>query len=122
MRLPAASCLFWPERLRPKHDFPRPELSARAFSFDLADERFPALRVAKEALRKGGPYPALLVGADEIAVDRFMKKIIPFTAIPEVVEDTLAAYPAGAPLSLEEALAAMEWGREHCAAICDKVR
>jgi 1-deoxy-D-xylulose-5-phosphate reductoisomerase len=123
MRLPAASCLFWPERLRPKSDFPRPELSSRTLSFDLADEgRFPALRVAKEALRRGGPYPALLVGADEAAVDRFMKKTIPFTAIPEVVEETLTACPAGAPRSLDEALALVEWGREHCASICGKVR
>jgi 1-deoxy-D-xylulose-5-phosphate reductoisomerase len=123
MRLPAASCLFWPERLRPKHDFPCPELSARTLSFDLPDERrFPALRIAKEALKWGGPYPALLVGADEVAVDRFIKKDIPFTAIPQVVEKTLSAYPAGPPYSLEEALSIMAWGRKHCALICGGIR
>jgi 1-deoxy-D-xylulose-5-phosphate reductoisomerase len=123
MRLPAASCLLWPERLRPTDDFPRPELSARALSFDFPDEgRFPALRIAKEALKRGGPYPPLLVGADEVAVDRFLKKDIPFTAIPEVVEKTLTAYRAGPPCSLEEALAVMDWGRRHCASICDKMR
>jgi 1-deoxy-D-xylulose-5-phosphate reductoisomerase len=123
MRLPAASCLFWPERSRPGRDFPRPELFARSISFDPADERrFPALRLAKEALKKGGPYPALLVGADEVAVDRFLKKDISFTAIPEVVEETMAAYPAGAPRSLDEALAAVEWGREYCASKCGKIR
>jgi 1-deoxy-D-xylulose-5-phosphate reductoisomerase len=122
MRLPAASCLFWPERLLPKHDFPRPKLS-RMLSFDLPDERrFPALRIAKEALKNGGPYPALLVGADETAVDRFMKKDISFMAIPKVVEKTLTAYRAGPPSSLEDALAVMEWGRKHCASMCDKMR
>jgi 1-deoxy-D-xylulose-5-phosphate reductoisomerase len=124
MRLPAASCLFWPERL-PPCGAPRfrPELSGRRVSFDLADEsRFPALRIAKEALRKGGAYPALLVGADETAVDRFMKKEISFTAIPEAVEETMAAYSGSAPRSLGDALDILEWGRTCCARICGKRR
>jgi 1-deoxy-D-xylulose-5-phosphate reductoisomerase len=123
MRLPAASCLFWPERLPLSElsEFPepsrfRPELSDRRISFDLADERrFPALRLAKEALRKGGAYPALLVGADETAVDRFLKKEIPFTAIPEVVEETMAAYADAPPHSLDDALQILEWARTRCA-------
>jgi 1-deoxy-D-xylulose-5-phosphate reductoisomerase len=122
MRLPAASCLFWPERL-PLFDASRfrPELSGRRVSFDLADEkRFPALRIAKEALRKGGAYPALLVGADEIAVDRFMKKEIAFTAIPEVVEETMAAYSGAPPRSLGDALDILEWGRTRCGLVCGK--
>jgi 1-deoxy-D-xylulose-5-phosphate reductoisomerase len=136
MRLPAASCLFWPERLPPRQDHRkdqpqgslreevfrfRPNFSPRELSFDFADERrFPALRLAKEALTKGGPYPALLVGADEVAVDRFLKKAIPFTAIPEAVEETMASCSAPPPHSLEESLAVLEWGRERCASICDK--
>jgi 1-deoxy-D-xylulose-5-phosphate reductoisomerase len=122
MRLPAASCLFWPERL-PSFDAARfrPELSGRRISFDLADEkRFPALRVAKEALKRGGAYPALLVGADEVAVDRFMKKEIAFTAIPEVVEETMAAYSGTPPRSLAEALDILEWGRTRCGLVCEK--
>ncbi|MDR1979287.1 MAG: 1-deoxy-D-xylulose-5-phosphate reductoisomerase [Synergistaceae bacterium] len=123
MRLPAASCLFWPERLSPSRDFPRPKLSPRDLSFGPADEgRFPALRTAKEALAKGGAYPALLVGADEVAVDRFMKKDIPFTAIPQVVEETMAAYSNAAPRSLGEALEVLEWARKYCASICDGMR
>jgi 1-deoxy-D-xylulose-5-phosphate reductoisomerase len=120
MRLPAASCLFWPERLPPNAAFPRPALSGRTVSFDLADEaRFPALRIAKEAMRKEGAYPALLVGSDETAVDRFMKKDIPFTAIPEVVEQTVESYSGAAPRSLGEALEILEWGKARCASICD---
>ncbi|MDR1378723.1 MAG: 1-deoxy-D-xylulose-5-phosphate reductoisomerase [Synergistaceae bacterium] len=122
MRLPAASCLFWPERLPPRRGYPRSELSGKGLSFNLADEkRFPALRVAKEALAKGGAYPALLVGADEVAVDRFLNKDIPFTAIAEVVEETMGSYPGSAPRSLDEALEILEWGRGRCASICDKV-
>ncbi|MDR2175871.1 MAG: 1-deoxy-D-xylulose-5-phosphate reductoisomerase [Synergistaceae bacterium] len=125
MRLPAASCLFWPERLPPSGAGPfetprfRPELSGRRVSFDMADERrFPALRIAKEALRKGGACPALLVGADEVAVESFMKKEISFTAISEVVEETMAAYSGAAPRSLRGALDILEWARTRCAQIC----
>jgi 1-deoxy-D-xylulose-5-phosphate reductoisomerase len=123
MRLPAASCLFWPDRTRPGYDFPRPCPEGKTLSFDLADEdRFPALRLAKEALRAGGPCPALLVGADEVAVDRFLKKDIAFTAIPAVIEETMASYGGVAPRSLPEALEILEWARGRCAAVCDGKR
>jgi 1-deoxy-D-xylulose-5-phosphate reductoisomerase len=122
MRLPAASCLFWPERLLSSGgQSPFGPFSGKRISFDLADEnRFPALRVAKEALNKGGAYPALLVGADEVAVDRFMKREIAFTAIPEVVEETMAAYPGAPPRSLGDALDILEWGRTRCGLICGR--
>ncbi|MDR2522579.1 MAG: 1-deoxy-D-xylulose-5-phosphate reductoisomerase [Synergistaceae bacterium] len=112
MRLPAVSCLLWPERLPPRVNYPRPDLSARRVSFDLADERrFPALRLAKEAAARGGAYPALLVGADETAVDRFLKGEIPFTAIPQIVEAAMESYTGGSPRSLDEALEILSWAR-----------
>jgi 1-deoxy-D-xylulose-5-phosphate reductoisomerase len=122
MRLPAASCLFWPDRLQPSGAARfRPDLFGRSVSFDSADEkRFPALRVAKEAMRKGGAYPALLVGADEVAVDRFLKKEISFTAIPHAVADTIAAYSGPPPASLGDALDVLDWGRTRCALICGR--
>jgi 1-deoxy-D-xylulose-5-phosphate reductoisomerase len=63
-----------------------------------------------------------LVGADEVAVDRFMKKAIAFTAIAEVVEETMGSYSGSAPRSLDEALAILEWGRNRCAFICDRCK
>ncbi len=123
MRLPAASCLFWPERIPPRADYPHPVPDGKKLSFDLADERrFPALRLAKEALRRGGAYPTLLVGADEVAVDRFLRKDIGFMAIPGVVEETMASYSGAAPGSPAEALGVLQWARERCSAICDKQR
>jgi len=123
MRLPAAACLFWPERIFPAADFPRPNLYGRTITFDQPDEvRFPALRIAREVMAEGGAYPALLVGADEVAVDRFMKKDIPFTSISEAVEETIGSYSGAAPRSLREALEVLEWGRTRCAAVCDAKR
>jgi len=120
MRLPAVSCLFWPERLPPSVNFPRPCLYGRTITLDQVDEaRFPALRIAREAMTKGGAYPTLLVGSDEVAVDRFMRKDIPFTSIPEVVEETMESYSGAPPRSLSEAMEILEWSRRRCAAICD---
>lgn len=119
MRLPAASCFFWPERLPPSPFFGRSQLADKKISFEEPDEkRFPALRIAKCAMAEGGAYPSLLVGADEMAVDSFLKREIPFTFIAEAVERTLSSYKGNAPASLCEALEIMQWGRECCSEIC----
>jgi len=61
-------------------------------SFEAADEvRFPALRIAREALRAGGIAPTVLNAANEIAVEHFLDGQISFMGIPEVVEAVLGA-------------------------------
>ena len=93
MKLPAASCLFWPERFFPAPDFNRPELNLREIKFFEPDiNKFPAIRIAREVMRKKGPYPAVLIGADEVAVDLFLKKKIRFTDIVPLVEETLSSW------------------------------
>lgn len=52
--------------------------------------RFPCLRLAREALRKGGAFPCALNAADEIAVSAFLERKLPFLGIPEVIERALA--------------------------------
>ena len=120
MRLPAASCLFWPERRFPAPDFAPPLLAPRTISFEAPDPvRFPAMRIARSAMERRGAYPALLVGADEVAVDRFLKGQIGFTDVAAAVEETLESCPLPAPGSLEEALFALDEGRRRAAAVCD---
>ena len=93
MKLPAASCLFWPERFFPSPSFKRPSYNLREIKFFEPDsEKFPAVRIAREVMRKKGSYPAVLVGADEVAVDLFLKKKIRFTDISALVEETLSAW------------------------------
>ena len=119
MRLPAASCLFWPKRRYPAPDFEAPQLSPRAISFEAPDEeRFPAMRLARRVMREKGPYPAVLVGADEVAVDRFLKKEIGFTDIAAVAEETLSSCALSSPRSLDEALNALDWARRRAAEVC----
>ena len=71
-------------------------------SFEAPDEeRFPALRLGREALRAGGTAPAVLNAANEIAVEAFLKRSIGFCAIAEVAGQCLEA--AGARGLLRQA-------------------
>ena len=63
-------------------------------SFENPDEeRFPALRLAREALRNGGNAPTVLNAANEIAVEGFLNKQINFLKIAAIVENTLENTP-----------------------------
>jgi 1-deoxy-D-xylulose-5-phosphate reductoisomerase len=73
-------------------DFAAPDLDA-----------FPALRLALDAARSGGTAPCVLNAANEVAVHAFLAGRIGFTAIPAVIEATLAALPA-APIRAFETL------------------
>ena len=84
--------------------------SARPFSgrldFAAPDEtRFPALRLAREALDAGGARPAILNAANEVAVAAFLANRIGFLEIAAIVADTLSRYDPPAPQTLEEVLA-----------------
>ena len=66
-----------------------------SLTFEAPDEvRFPALRLAREALRAGGTAPAVLNAANEIAVEAFLKRSISFCAIAEVAAAALEAASA----------------------------
>lgn len=111
MGIPALSALFHPER-SPGDRGNTPSLEGMTLSFESPDEaRFPCIRLARETARKGGAYPALLVGADEVAVGRFLSGEIGFMDIPAVVKIVLEKYAGPAPSSLEHALAIIEEGR-----------
>ena len=76
------------------------------------------MRLAREAMERRGPFPAVLVGADEVAVERFLSGRLGFPAIARAVEETMEACSLPDPENLEDALAAMEWAGRHCAAVC----
>ncbi len=111
MKLPAASCLFWPERFFPANDFRRPGFVRDISFMEIDAERFPAVRIARECMRLKGAYPAVLVGADEIAVELFLKGKIGFADIPGVVERVLEARNWKEPGNLDEAIALVDEGR-----------
>ena len=106
MRTPIAYTLAWPERMSAPVE--RLDLAKIAeLSFEAPDsERFPALRLTREALRIGGDAPTILNAANEIAVASFLKNSIGFLEIAEIVEETLTGLPNGKPGSLDEVIAA----------------
>ncbi|MBR1658582.1 MAG: 1-deoxy-D-xylulose-5-phosphate reductoisomerase [Synergistaceae bacterium] len=112
MKLPAGSCLFWPERFFPSPEFKRPSLNLREVKFEEIDaSRFPAVRIAREVMKRKGGYPSVLVGADETAVDLFLKGRIGFTDIAGLIEEVLGAFDGTEPESLDEAVSLVEYGR-----------
>lgn len=89
MRTPIAYALGWPERIAAptaKLDFTK--MSALTFSHP-NEERFPALRVTKEALAKGQAATAVMNAANEIAVGAFLEKRIGFLDIVRTVEKVM---------------------------------
>jgi 1-deoxy-D-xylulose-5-phosphate reductoisomerase len=102
MRTPIAYALAWPERIAAPTK--RLDLAAVSrLSFELPDERrFPALRVARDALISGGGCPTVLNAANETSVGAFLEGRIGFLDIVETVERTLAAIPPGTLDSLED--------------------
>ncbi len=106
MRTPIAHTLAWPARMTAPVE--RLDLVKIAkLTFELPDsDRFPALRLGRQALESGGRASLLLNAANEIGVAAFLAGRIGFLEIMAVVEETLAAESHAAPATLEEVLAA----------------
>ena len=101
MRAPIAVALAYPERIAtPVRTLNLAEVGQLTFS--APDEtRFPALRLAKHALKLGGSAPTVLNAANEIAVARFLNKAIGFTDIPVIVEKALDKIAHRMPSSID---------------------
>ncbi len=111
MRAPIAYAMAWPERCPSGID--RLDLTRMgSLTFQEPDPvRFPCLRLAYDALKAAQTYPAVLNAANEIAVAAFLDGRIGFTGIPELVDRTMQAHEAWAPVELDEYLKADQWAR-----------
>lgn len=112
MRTPIAYALAWPDRMAT----PSPKLALdeiATLTFEKPDQiRFPALRLAREALRAGGSAPTLLNGSNEVAVARFLAGDIGFLEIARIVEATLESIPAKRLENLDDVAEADKSARE----------
>ncbi|TSH71722.1 1-deoxy-D-xylulose-5-phosphate reductoisomerase [Acinetobacter sp. RF15A] len=89
MGTPIAHALAWPERIT-THIAPLDLFIHSQLNFQEPDvERFPALKLARQAMQSGGIAPTILNAANEIAVAAFLNQEIRFTQIPQVVESVL---------------------------------
>jgi 1-deoxy-D-xylulose-5-phosphate reductoisomerase len=105
MRVPIAHALAWPERLATGS--PRLDLAmVGRLDFAPPDEaRFPALRLAREALRAGGGAAAVLNAANEVAVEAFLKGRIGFLDIAAIVEEVISRHGGREAATLQAVMA-----------------
>lgn len=112
MRFPIQFALTYPGRFEnpalPRLDWTN--LSSLKFE-QVNYEQFPCLRLAIEAGKRGGTYPAVLCGADETAVDLFLNKRIGFLQISQLIEKVIQKHQNTEHPELEEVLAADAWAR-----------
>ena len=94
MRMPIQYALTYPERVASNQEVALDWKKLKRLDFQkVSTRRFPCLRLAREAMKKGGAMPCALNAADEIAVAAFLENRLPFLGIPEVIERVLARTP-----------------------------
>jgi len=122
MRLPIQYAFSYPARW----PAPLPALDLTAcgpLDFHPPDTgRFPCLGLAYDALRAGAAFPTVLNAANEVAVAAFLERRLPFTAIPRVIETTLAAAAGRGtadPAALAEVRELDAWARDFSSSVAD---
>lgn len=122
MRVPIASALAWPARM----DTPCAPLDLAAIgqlTFRAPDEvRFPATRLARNAVVEGGSAPATMNAANEIAVAAFLDGQIAFTRIVQSVEEVLSRAALPAPTCLDDVIAIDAEARVRARELMEPVR
>ena len=113
MKVPIQYALTYPKRIA--NSFPKInffEHNNLTFEKPRID-KFPCLKLAYKAIRTGGTMPAVLNAANEIAVEKFIKREIAFTDISKLIEMAMSAYNVKYNYSLEDVLEADNWAREY---------
>jgi 1-deoxy-D-xylulose-5-phosphate reductoisomerase len=112
MRTPIACALAWPERID-AGVAPLDFTALAKLEFGVVDTaRFPCVRLAYEALARGGTAPAILNAANEVAVERFLAGRLAFPDIAPVIENVLASAAVEPLDSLDAAWRADRAARE----------
>jgi 1-deoxy-D-xylulose-5-phosphate reductoisomerase len=121
MRIPIAHALAWPERIATPCQ-PLDLARIGRLDFEAPDEdRFPALRLTRQAAEAGGAAPAILNAANEVAVAAFLKGAIGFLDIAMIVEDVLNGYSAPVPQQIDDVLEADTQARKRAAQVMERL-
>jgi len=122
MRMPIQYALTYPARVKTAEvqlDWKK----LKRLDFEKASaRRFPCLRLAREAMKKGGALPCALNAADEVAVAAFLEGKLKFLGIAEVVERVLERTPRIKFTKMEEVLAADLEARRMASEEVEKIR
>ena len=122
MRLPISYALAYPERL--KNDLPSLNLAtlAKLTFFEPDLKRFPPLRLAYQALQEGESLGAVLNGANEVAVEAFLKKQISFVEISLVIQKSMDKHNPRSIRDIEDALEVDVWARQTAETIVNTLK
>ena len=111
MKLPIQLALSYPQRLEPTVE-PLDLASVGTLNFSRPDlDRYPCLKLAQQAGRAGGTYPAVMAAADEVAVEAFLERRIGFTEIAPYVHQAMDAHRNVSNPEIEAIDAADAWAR-----------
>jgi len=112
MRIPISYALSYPHHFE-THLVPLKLDEIKELSFEKPDfERFKCLALALKAAEIGGSMPVVLNGANEIAVESFLKGMIKFLDISCIIEKTMEAHEPFTVNDIEAVMAADRWARE----------
>ncbi|MEW6620512.1 MAG: 1-deoxy-D-xylulose-5-phosphate reductoisomerase [bacterium] len=117
MKIPIAYALSYPERL--KEVLPSLNLTQiKSLTFEEPDfDRFPCLSYGYEAGERGGTLPAVLNGANEVAVHRFLNKEIMFMDIPDIIKKVMTKHQVIENPTIDEILSADAWARKEASSV-----
>ena len=116
MRIPILYSLYYPQR-KPFPFYRKTLVELAPVHFERVDtEKFKSIPICKWVALMGDPYPTVLVGADQAAVELFLEGKIGFLEIADIVEEVLSSVNFGEGESIEDILRILEWsyqkGRE----------
>lgn len=111
MKVPIQYALTYPERIN--SDFPRIDFKQlKNLTFDEPDlEKFECLKLAYDVIKSGGSYPIVLNGANEAAVELFLKGKIRFMDIPALIKSAMDKHENHVSPSLENIVEIDSWSR-----------
>ena len=118
MKIPIQYALFYPNRM--SNNFSRLELTkVGQLTFKKPNfNKFPCINLAYHALEVGGTMPAVLNGANEIAVNTFLNSKISFSAIPQIIQNTMKEHKPKYNPNINDILDADYWAREIALKFC----
>jgi len=118
MKIPIQYALFYPNRM--SNNFSRLELTkVGQLTFKKPNfNKFPCINLAYHALEIGGTMPAVLNGANEIAVNAFLNSKISFSAIPQIIQNTMKEHKPKYNPNINDILDADYWARERALNFC----
>jgi len=112
MIFPIQYALSYPDRWQNEFERLEPHQLGRLDFEPVDNQRFPSVDLARRTLSSGDSAPAVLNGANEVAVHAFLDGRIPFPAIVSTVEQVLGLHDPGPITSLDAALQYDAWGRQ----------